>query len=111
MFGAYHNLHSTDSRQFNAGEPFMFCSILLTTAKLFVTPENMSITDIENASDISDFSKNVPYLHYTYNSGQEFRKYCKKVFGSLNIEEFIGKIKEFEAISKKLIERNPIRVI
>ena len=57
--------------------PFLFCPILLTTAKLFVASENMNIIQIEASSAIEDIAVQVPYLIIYSDYGPDFEYQCK----------------------------------
>jgi len=63
--------------------PFLFCSILLTTANLFVANNNLITSDIETAAVLKDIAHQVPYLIFTSDYGPDFEEHCRKECASL----------------------------
>jgi hypothetical protein len=74
----------TESVLFNAhnhpenNHPFLFCSILLTTANLFVAHRGLTTADVENSSSLKDIAAQVPYLIFFSDYGPDFVAHCRK---------------------------------
>lgn len=75
-----HNIfgHEEDNK------PFFICTILLTTATLHVAKKMLTISKVEESSNIEDFSKEVPYLITYLDHGPDFKEHCKNEFKDLN---------------------------
>jgi len=63
--------------------PFFICSILLTTAPLYVADKTFSINKVEQASNIEDIAKEVPWLVTYLDTSPDFQEHCKKEFKEL----------------------------
>jgi hypothetical protein len=69
--------------------PFLFCPILLTTAKLHILKSRTKIEDVKRASSLKDISKSVPYLFIYTDCSPDFITHCKKECAHL--EKSLGK--------------------
>ena len=71
---ALHNVanHPVDNH------PFLFCSILLTTADLVVAHKSLRTADVETSSSLKDIADQVPYLFLYSGYGPEFESHCRK---------------------------------
>lgn len=74
----------TENVLFNAhchpedNHPFLFCSILLTTANLFVAHRGLKRANVENSSSIKDIAEQVPFLFFFSDYGPDFETHCRK---------------------------------
>lgn len=64
--------------------PFIFCSILLTTANLFIANDTLTAANVENSSSLKDIAEQVPYLIYYSDYGPDFNAHCRKECAPLN---------------------------
>ena len=58
--------------------PFLFCTILLTTANLFVAHRSMTTADVEKSSSLKDIADPFPYLVLYSDYGPDFESHCRK---------------------------------
>ncbi len=81
--------------------PFLFCSILITTAHLFVAHENLVTVDVEKSSSLKDIACPVPYLIYVSDYGPDFKSHCLKEFAPLADLSKQKNIRSLDAHRKK----------
>jgi hypothetical protein len=72
-----------DIRYDYATRPFLFCSILVTTANLFVAHESLVTADVEKSSSLKDIAHQVPYLIFISDYGPDFKSHCLEEFAPL----------------------------
>ncbi|MEH2259052.1 hypothetical protein [Nostoc sp.] len=65
-------------------KPFIFYSVLITTAEIFIAKNNSTIQEVEKASDLADIAVKVPYLIFYSDYGPDFELHCSKECQSLN---------------------------
>jgi len=58
--------------------PFLFCPILLTTAPLYVMKKNISLEQIQAASEVKEVGTEVPFLVMRSDLSPGFKKICIK---------------------------------
>lgn len=72
----------TDTTVFNMGSdpdehhPFILCPILVTTAPLLLSAEDISITKVQESSRIEELASAVPYLVLHSDYGPDFERHC-----------------------------------
>lgn len=81
--------------------PFLFCSILVTTANLFVAHESLVTVDVEKSSSLKDIAYQVPYLIYISDYGPDFKSHCLKEFKPLADLPDKKSIKKLDAYRRK----------
>lgn len=97
----------TESVLFNArghpedNHPFLFCSILLTTANLFVAHGDLITADIGNSSSLKDIADQVPYLVFFSDYGPDFEAHCRKECAPLVELSKMESIRSIEAYRLK----------
>jgi len=60
--------------------PFMFCPILLTTARLLVADKGMSAESVERAVGLEELAEEVPCLIAHRDFGPDFASFCRQEF-------------------------------
>ncbi|OHB67333.1 MAG: hypothetical protein A2V70_00155 [Planctomycetes bacterium RBG_13_63_9] len=67
--------------------PFLFCPVLLTTARLLVADEGLSVERVKRASELLELAHEVPYLTVYSDYGPDFQSHCQREFGALEALE------------------------
>lgn len=63
--------------------PFILCSILITTASLYILDEGTTLNKIQKAKGFNEICKPVPYLILFSDYGPDFESHCKKTCSEL----------------------------
>ncbi len=78
-------------------KPFIFCSVLLTTAEIFIANKNMTIEEVEKASNLTDIAVKAPYLLLYSDYGPDFGLHCAQECQSLKNLDQLEQIKILES--------------
>lgn len=57
--------------------PFLFCPILITSAKIFMLKPNISLQHIEDAESLEDVAQETPYIIIQSDYGPDFENQCR----------------------------------
>lgn len=80
--------------------PFVICPILVTTAKLLVVNELMSMSKVEQIDNIDELGEKVPYVIIEYDYGPDFERHCSEVFRGLDDLESDEGVQELEELRR-----------
>jgi hypothetical protein len=74
-------LHFRD--QTNPHVPFLFCPLLLTTARLLVADRELGVEHVKESSGLGELAAEVPYLVMVCSYGPDFQSHCRQQFAAL----------------------------
>lgn len=83
--------------------PFVICPILVTTAKLLVVNDIMSMSKVEQIDNIGELGEQVPYVIIEYDYGPDFERHCSEMFrdlADLESDEGVQELEELRINSK-----------